>query len=151
MGVLSWITGLIKPGRGSAEETKPALRWMGDGRFSVDAVGEVRYQTTLSKVAGGRADEPREVSSEAVLRFEPDNPHDRNAVAVFIDGAKIAYLRREDAVTYHAATRRLKVHGQDVTCAAKVVGGSTSLDGDGGDFAVKLDIAEPFQLAGSRD
>ena len=146
MGLLGWISGLLKPGRGGASGGGPALRWKGDGRFSVDAVGEARYQTSLSTIAGGRSDDGRQVNSEATLRFEPDNPHDRNAVAVFIGGAKIAYLRREDAVTYHAATRRLKVHGQDIGCAARVVGGAMGESGGTSDFAVKLDIAEPFQL-----
>jgi hypothetical protein len=43
-----------------------------------------------SFVAGLKAGTP------ATLVREPDNPHDANAVAVYVEGKRIGYIRRKD-------------------------------------------------------
>jgi stress response protein SCP2 len=49
--------------------------------------------------------EGRTAESTAVLRREPSNPHDANAVQVLCDGKMIGYLRRGDAQRYNRAIR----------------------------------------------
>jgi HIRAN domain len=82
----------------------------------VQVVGESHYQDTLRTLAG-------KLGSEGVFTArlvpEPDNPHDSNAVAVFIEdhsGAKIGYLARQIARSYQP---RLLNHRTTVTCPAR--------------------------------
>jgi collagen type III alpha len=48
-----------------------------------------------------------EVRLVAVLVPDPSNPHDKHAVAVFVDELHVGYMERPDARRYHAAIRRL--------------------------------------------
>lgn len=79
---------------------------------SFDTNGKSRAKFIRSNVAAG---------DTAVLRREPDNPYDRNAVAVYVHDFQIGYLRREvaerhayeddDPSLYAAATvRRVGSH-----------------------------------------
>jgi hypothetical protein len=61
----------------------------------------------------------------AVLIREPDNPVDRNAIAVFADGVgRIGYLTRDDAIDYQVIFDALKRHNCTVaSCPAFLIGG----------------------------
>lgn len=48
-----------------------------------------------------------EIRLPAVLVPDPNNPHDKNAVAVFVDGLHVGYMERADASTHHAAIAKL--------------------------------------------
>lgn len=72
-------------------------------------VGEKSYQVDLAALLEGRGYSPESLEnhSEAVsesfvarLVPEPSNPYDSNAVAVHVDGRKVAYLSRRNAVLY---------------------------------------------------
>jgi len=60
----------------------------------------------------------------AVLRPEPENPHDANAVAVDAeDVGQIGYLSRRDALAYGPVFEALRAQGYDsATCPAYVIG-----------------------------
>jgi hypothetical protein len=57
---------------------------------------------------------------QAVLVPEPNNPHDRNAVAVTIDGRVVGYMPREDAPAYAAVLGPLASRGLFARVAARL-------------------------------
>jgi HIRAN domain. len=90
----------------------------GSGDYDMEVVGESHYLDNLRKIAG-HGDIYHEC--DAVLRMEDDNPHDRNAVAVYINGMKVGYLSRAVAKDYR---KQVEPHGKlDGTCGAVIIGG----------------------------
>jgi hypothetical protein len=114
----------------------------GPGAFSFDIVGESYYQDALAIIAGAKTEEGHEYFCRAQLRTEPDNPHDRNAVGVLIDGRKVGHLSRQDAEAYVAMLRNIGTPNQPYEVAAKIVGGWRRKRGEG-HYGVKLDL-HPF-------
>jgi HIRAN domain len=75
----------------------------------------------------------------AVLVREPDNPKDRNAIAVHAQGGgKLGYLKREDARRYGQVFESLEKRGYEAAaCPAMLTGG------DGESYGVVLAISAP--------
>jgi hypothetical protein len=64
-------------------------------------VGTNFYQENLRRLAGMKpGGKPVRVAVTAVLVAEDADPHDRNAVAVWINGLQVGHLAREDATRY---------------------------------------------------
>jgi hypothetical protein len=94
-----------------------------DDNFETDVVGESFRQSELRALdARAVIDNQGRRTFLAGLRAEPDNPHDRNAVAVLAadNGDRLGYLSRERAAIYHRAL--LERGGAEVP--AIVFGGS---------------------------
>jgi hypothetical protein len=90
----------------------------GRGNYDLEVVGESHYLANLRSIAG--SGEVRQYC-DAILCMEDGNPHDSNAVAVYIEGLKVGYLSREAARGYR---RQVEPHGKlDGTCGALIVGG----------------------------
>ncbi|WP_439546961.1 HIRAN domain-containing protein [Sandarakinorhabdus sp.] len=87
---------------------------------------------------------------EATLKPEPNNRHDRNAVAVVIRRSTVGYLDRSAAVRFQKQVNELGASGASVKCKAMIVGGwlrSDAKDDDPeGHYGVKLDLVWPLQL-----
>jgi hypothetical protein len=104
-------------------------------------VGESYYQDALRSLArlcvpgiDGRPSFP------ATLVPEPDNPHDRNAIAVHGATGKIGHLPREDAVRYAHTFASLREAGYDGgSCTGLLNGG----DRDRPSYGVVLALAYP--------
>ena len=69
----------------------------GDGRYGIDAVGESRYQDNIRAARKTISESLGDLKVLAELIFENYNKHDPNAVAIHVDGRRVAYLRREYA------------------------------------------------------
>jgi len=68
-------------------------------------VGQSFHQDRLIALAGGvTMTGAHEFAGQLVP--EPSNPHDHHAVAVMIEGQRVAYLSREDAARYFPILRR---------------------------------------------
>ena len=106
----------------------------GPGAFAVNVVGVSQYQPVLEAAAGDGA------IVEAVLMLEDDNPHDDQAVAVHIDGARAGYLSRTDARLYRADLAAAGGERLSVRCKAKIVGGFETRGGERAHFGLKLDL-----------
>lgn len=120
-------------GLGASKPPEP-VRIEGEGKFDFDIVGESYYQDALSRICGGKREDGHEHYCTAHLVAEPDNPYDRNAVAVYIEGHKVGHIPRA------AAPRMAKsLRGQTAAVDAVIVGGWRRAD-DEGSFGVKLDI-----------
>jgi hypothetical protein len=72
------------------------------GGAEVRVVGESYRQDELDRICGGRTETGHVHDCQAQLRPERDNPHDRHAVAVDIDGLHVGYLPRELAGSFGA-------------------------------------------------
>lgn len=91
--------------------------------FGFNIVGESYYQAALRKIRNSRY-LAEDNDFEAFIVTEPDNPHDSNACAIFIDGFKVGYLPKDAAADYVDQIAAQGVHG--VSCfrlRAKLVGG----------------------------
>lgn len=109
----------------------------GDGSFGFDIVGEGSYQEALDSIAGGKTKNGHEIELLATLTREPDNPHDRNAIAVIIAGRKVGYIARTEA---EAIAEMIDRHGySQFTADAMIVGGWTSRKSEG-HYGVRLDL-----------
>jgi hypothetical protein len=118
----------------------------------VDVVGESHYQDALEAITGGRTEEGVDCERWAYLLPEPDNPYDRNAVAVSIDGQTVGYLSRSDAAAYLPFLTQLwSRYGLRSVCRASIRGGWQRGEGDFGFFGVKLALAQPEYLEGPHE
>lgn len=121
------------------------------GGDTVDVVGESHYQDALLATVGGRCEDGADRERWAHLILEPDNPYDRNAVAVYIDGLTIGYLSRTDAQDYQPILTQLwDRYALRGVCRANIRGGWDRGGGDVGSFGVKLALAQPEHLLGDQ-
>jgi HIRAN domain len=104
-----------------------------EGSDDLEVVGESYYQENLWRLVGPRWPDDRiRHSVYAVLVAEDDNPHDANAVAVWVQGLKVGYLSRADARRYRPGLLGLqRRHGQPVTLNSVIAGGGIREDGPG--------------------
>lgn len=110
----------------------------GDGHYELEVVGESNYQPALAKIAGGKTEDGHELYCDALLKREPENPHDENAIAVLVKGHKVGYLSRPHARKLSAIFRQQRLEGG--YAKAVIVGGWDRGNGDEGHFGVRLDI-----------
>lgn len=106
----------------------------GEGTFSFEIVGESHYQQNLDGICGGKSLHGHQHYCTAHLSTEPDNPYDKNAVAVYIDGHQVGYLPRAAAKAFS------KYNLETVTADAVIVGGWLKNNGSSGHYGVRLDL-----------
>ncbi|MCK9521115.1 MAG: HIRAN domain-containing protein [Dehalococcoidia bacterium] len=109
----------------------------------VEVVGESRYQRALTRIAGGKRRESQLIRTNAELRREPDNVHDRNAVQVLIAGEVVGYLPRSEAEQYAGPLDELPDGGWP--CDAEIRGGWQS-EQDEGHFGVVVWLPPPGEI-----
>ena len=132
-------------GDASAPAPRPGMAIIiGDGQFGLKAVGTAEHQDELAQIAGGRTEEGADHVCGALLIPDPKNPYDPGAVAVVIASHVVGYLANNTAPSLKQALRA----GGFIAagCAARIVGGRERADGDKGDFGVRLDASQPFNL-----
>lgn len=106
------------------------------GRYWFGIVGEASYQPALRRISDGRRERGEQVEFEVLVRPEPDNPHDTNAVCVIVNGVgTVGYFRRDEAARAQPALVALEEARQILACPALLIGG------EGGKYlGVLLDI-----------
>jgi hypothetical protein len=127
----------------SGKNKKPAgihAELPGPGDFEIEAVGTSKYQRALESAAGGRAEDGVEVLTHAILVFENDNPHDSNAVQVFLGSKLVGYLSRDNAKSYRKQILKAGRGELVGRCEAKIVGGWDRGTSDRGHFGLRLDL-----------
>ena len=117
----------------------------GDGQYGFQVHGESHYQSDLAKIAGGVTDEGAHQECAAVLRLEPTNKYDPNAVEVLIDGLRVGYIPAVQAP--EMCTLFDSVGIIQAGCKAVIQGGWDRGGGDAGEFGVRLNIVRPFAFA----
>lgn len=111
----------------------PAPGW-DDGYGYLGAVGESHYQPAIRAAAAGYGRLCR-----ATLMREPENPFDRDAVVVQINGETVGYLSRGDAQRYRT---RLRALDRPIEIPAKLIGGEPGKPS----FGVLLDCRDVEHL-----
>jgi hypothetical protein len=121
------------------------IRFDGEGEYEFDVVGESYYQEALSRICGGKCEDGHELEVDATLVHEDENPFDDMAIAVMIEGEKVAHLGRDEARTFRRILADKGLTGRAVVVPAMIVGGWLRERRDGrideGSFGVKLDLA----------
>jgi ssDNA-binding Zn-finger/Zn-ribbon topoisomerase 1 len=113
------------------------------GRQDLDVVGESFHHAALAGIRAALHDTSPgfEVRVVALLRREPENKYDRNAIAVYVHGAQVGHLDRYDAEEYQPLLKRA---GGELWVQAVLMGGRMTPVGEVGPIGVKLDdIPEP--------
>lgn len=112
----------------------------GSGSFEVPVVGEQSYVQNFERIFGKRTIDGIDVQCTALLIPEPNNPYDKNAVRVLIDGILVGYLERASAKNVCASLKRMDKWGVALQVQARVKGGWYRSASDSGDFGVWLDF-----------
>ncbi|MFJ2379473.1 HIRAN domain-containing protein [Pseudomonas protegens] len=88
-----------------------------------EVVGESHYQPALRKL---RNNQHIAVDNNFIADIvaEPNNPHDGNACAVYIDGSKVGYLSRSAAADFVRQIDSMGITGAwRLQTKAKIIGG----------------------------
>ena len=125
---------------GGSNKAEPIANLPGPGTYSLDIVGEYKYQSALEKICRGRTEGGHGKIIQATLIHEDDNPYDNKAIRVDVDGMTVGYLSRENAGEYRKRLKEAGHPGITATCSAIIVGGWGRGSGDKGHFGVKLDL-----------
>lgn len=122
-----YYAGLLVGKARGAQRDQPAASPRGDGAgytppsdadYHQEIVGESHYQAAI-KAARKRYGE----RCPASMVFEDDNPYDKQAVAILIDGQKIGHLSRDDAREYRKLFAKEGIDPSRVACHARIFGG----------------------------
>jgi hypothetical protein len=110
-------------------------------RRETRVVGTMYYQKSAERVVRlNHEDEKHRIDFVATLIPEPNNPHDRNAIAVYGAGRKIGHLSREDAARYRGTIARLAIDAI-VTVPATIYAGHHG----GSSWEIGLKLPPPEQ------
>lgn len=105
-----------------------------EGHEDLEVVGESYRQANLWRVVGGRHRPGVHVRKDvyAMLLAEDGNPHDLNAVSVWIDGLMVGYLPRDQARALRPGLLAVQEReGKPVALEGVIVGGGMRDDGPG--------------------
>jgi hypothetical protein len=103
----------------------------GPGLFRFEVAAQNHYQPAILQLLQNRFQESAALESTAqsaeyyvtaILRSEPSNPHDCNAIAVEISGLKVGHLDRHTAAKLTNQCKRLGFDQIAATCKAKLSG-----------------------------
>ena len=86
-------------------------------------VGESFHAQEFRQILGPTADMDVTRYFPAGLRREPDNKHDRRAIAVHVAGLRVGHLARDATRDWHPLLLHIAAQGQPACCYARVWGG----------------------------
>ena len=111
-----------------------------------EVVGESFYRdhlATIRRLIDG--DAKRMDGLPAILRLDDDNPHDANAVSVWIADGKVGHLSREDAVEFREDVELYLDDVEAVAVWAQIRGARVREDGEiEGNIGVVLKFRLPI-------
>lgn len=111
----------------------------GNGEFALEVVGESFHQAALESICGPRTEESVYQQHTASLILENDNPKDKNAVRIEIQGKTVGYLSRDVAKRYREQIKKGGMPGATGECQAVIKGGWQRGENIGA-YGVWLDI-----------
>lgn len=115
----------------------------GPGQYRVDVAGESFYRDSLIKICGPRCEGGVSIEVRAELVLQDDNPHDKKAVKVIVNGLQVGHLSCDDARAFRRTVRYGKLSEYETSeCAVLIRGGWDRGPGDRGDYGVRLDLPQ---------
>lgn len=113
----------------------------GTGNYRVDVAGESFYEESFAALCGERTIEGFRIEVRARLTLQDDNPHDKHAVQVTIQGHPVGHLSRDHARAFRRRVRYGDLSSHEVfECGALICGGWDHGPEDVGNFGVRLDL-----------
>ena len=110
--------------------------------FDVTVVGVSFYQTVLANICGNRCEKSLDVLTQADIIPDNDNPHDKNAVRVDINGETVGHLSRKNAVLWRSKMISDNDSGK-VKCPAKISWDQNFKEGGSYGVWLNLDLSLP--------
>lgn len=113
----------------------------GSGRYRIDVVGESFYEDSFAALCGERTYDGVKIKVIAHLLLQDDNPYDKHAVGVMIQGYQVGHLSRALARAFRRTVRygAMSIH-ERFECAAIICGGWDRGDDDVAAYGVRLDL-----------
>lgn len=101
--------------------TGEAVDWSRyDDCMQLNVVGESFYQDALIRVSKCPPSGEHGYECSAELVRDPENPHDKNAVRVEVDGEHVGHLPRGSAKRFNRRLRALEEEGKRAICMAYI-------------------------------
>ena len=119
-------------------QASESLHWPASGMFPVQVVGESYYRDSIFHIAQNEAGKTAMAFCTARLVPEDSNPHDPNAVGIYIGDAKVGHLSRQAAIEFRSALSRLESRAE-TTCDAAITKGLVA-DGEAYEYSIELDL-----------
>jgi hypothetical protein len=98
--------------------------WLVRGRenYRFPVVGESFHNTEIASLLGGFPTKGNEVeqSFEARIVCELNNPHQKNALSIRINGHPVGHISREDSAHYRRTMLKIEASGYEPTVMARV-------------------------------
>lgn len=113
----------------------------------VDAVGESFHLAGFEAICGPRGRDGVDRSVTVTLWWEQGNPHDANAVGLYVDGHKLGHLSKKDAAAFRPVLERAASMGIVCQASGWIGYGWDRGHGDTGDFCLRLNLAAPDACA----
>ena len=102
----------------------------------------VDYAGKLASIAGDKDEVRKAHECIAIIRAEPNNPHDPNAVAVGIDNKIVGYFDRATAKKFHKFLEEKNLNKHVIFAVEAMVVGGWADQYSTGDYGVKLDVPQ---------
>lgn len=118
------------------------IKYSGEPEYAV--VGESHRQEAIQRVIGGHYDLGVYWHVVAQLCFVEDNPHDRNAVGVFIESQLVGYIPASDAAQVRQEIIAANPKELPVICKAMIRGGFMK-GNKRADYGVTIGLSFPIQ------
>lgn len=115
------------------------LHWSPSGHFEVSAVGTSFYRDAIASIAENPADKSALVYCTATLVPEPENQYDSSAVAIWIEGRKVAHLSRDYARVFIV---KLPDSATQVTTCDAIIYNGGIFDGKVYEYTIQLDLPD---------
>jgi hypothetical protein len=122
--------------RSRYSNSKKIAKIVGPGKYAFDVVGESFYEASFVAILGNQAGTRTEWFGDALLKLDDTNPHDSNAVAVFVEGHQVGHLPRDLAPTLRKQILQSDAAGKrQIAVGCRVYAG-----GENRRFSVTLDF-----------
>jgi hypothetical protein len=144
-GIFKQLFGLAPPTPSAAPavprpQEPTELHWPSTGLFPLAAVGASYHEPAIAKLAKNAPGKPALVFCTARLVPENSNPHDPNAVAVWIAGENVGFLPKEFAPHFRGFFARFGLEVAPTTCDAVISNGLLTEEQQYS-YTIELDIA----------
>lgn len=138
-----------KPTKRKAALRKPDpqydFRLVGSKGKGVKLAGTSNYQPDIMRHAGNLGEYGADKAIRVLLKEEPQNAHDKNAVMVSIEDALVGYLPKADAATYKSQVAEAGVPGKTGEASARIIGGFPTDEGQA-HLGIKLMCDWPLNI-----
>lgn len=89
---------------------------------NIEVAGESYRESEITRALGRSPDVNEEIEETFVAELvpEPDNPHDKNAISVRINGHVVGYIERDQTAPSLPAIQRIAASGHTATTTARI-------------------------------